>query len=153
MIREANLEDALKIQELINIYASNGEMLSLSYNKVSERILEFVVWEENSEIIGCCALHPSWEFLTEIRSLAVSKKAKGKGIGRKLVEDCLETAKRIKAKKVFALTYQVEFFKKLGFEVTKKENLPQKIWADCVKCVKFPDCDEIAVIMDLQDMN
>jgi amino-acid N-acetyltransferase len=150
MIRVANFEDLLKIQELINTYASKGEMLSLGYNEIAERILEFVVWEENNKILGCCALHPSWEYLAEIRSLAVNETAKGKGIGRKLVEYCLDTAKHIKAKKVFALTYQVNFFKKLGFEIIEKEKLPQKIWSDCIKCIKFPNCDEIAVIMEME---
>ncbi len=150
MIRFANLEDSTAIQELINFYAVKGEMLSLGYNEISERILEFVVWEEGNEILGCCALHPSWEYLAEIRSLAVSEKAKGMGIGRKLVKKCLNRAKTIKVKKVFALTYQVAFFEKLGFKVIEKEKLPQKIWSDCIKCVKFPNCDETAVIIDIE---
>jgi amino-acid N-acetyltransferase len=149
MIRAAQTEDAHRIQFLVNHFAAKGEMLTLSLNEIYEKIFEFLVWEEDDIVKGCCAIHPTWENLAEIRSLAVEESQVGKGIGKKLVIKCIEKAKKIGVNQVFALTYQVDFFKKLGFKEITKEELPQKIWTDCLKCVKFPNCDENAVIIDI----
>ncbi|MGA1862661.1 N-acetyltransferase [Deferribacter thermophilus] len=149
MVRNAKMQDAKAIQQLVNSYAKDGLMLTLSINEIYENILKFLVYEEEDRVIGCCALYPSWEDLAEIRSLAVEKNVHKRGIGRLLVEKCIEKAREIGIKKVFALTYQVEFFKKLGFEVVDKNDLPKKIWSDCLKCCKFPDCDEFAMIKEI----
>lgn len=149
MIRKAVMADAKSIQNLVNAYAKDGEMLHLSINEVYERILEFVVWDEGGEILGCCAIHPTWEDLAEIRSVAVKLDTKMKGVGRLLVERSVETAYSLGIKKVFLLTYVPDFFRKLGFSEVEKEELPKKIWSDCLKCVKFPDCDEIAMMKSL----
>lgn len=149
MIRKAVMADAKSIQTLVNTYAKGGEMLPLSINEVYEKILEFVVWEEDGELLGCCALHPTWDDLAEIRSIAVSPDNKKSGIGRSLVEKSLETAGVLGIHKVFLLTYVPGFFAKLGFTEVEKELLPKKIWSDCLKCAKFPDCDEIAMMKSL----
>lgn len=149
MIRSAKIPDAKEIQNLVNFHAKKGEMLSLSLSEIYERIFEFDVFEENSQILGCCALHPLWEDLAEIRSLAVKEEFMGKGIGKRLVENALRRAKDLGIKKVFALTYKLEFFKKLGFYEVPKDTLPRKIWSDCLKCPLFPDCEEIAVMIEL----
>lgn len=149
MIRSAKIPDVKEIQNLVNFHAKKGEMLSLSLSEIYERIFEFDVFEENSQILGCCALHPSWEDLAEIRSLAVKEEFIGKGIGKQLVENALRRAKDLGIKKVFALTYKLEFFKKLGFYEVPKDTLPRKIWSDCLKCPLFPDCEEIAVMIEL----
>ncbi|MBZ4672596.1 N-acetyltransferase [Deferribacterales bacterium Es71-Z0220] len=149
MIRSAKIPDVKEIQNLVNFHAKKGEMLTLSLSEIYERIFEFDVYEENSQILGCCALHPSWEDLAEIRSLAVKEDFIGKGIGKQLVENALKRAKDLGIKKVFALTYKLEFFKKLGFYEISKDGLPRKIWSDCLKCPLFPDCDEIAVMIEL----
>ncbi len=149
MIRNAKVSDASVIQSLVNSYAKNGEMLSLSLNDIYERIYEFVLWIENNEAVGVCALHSTWGDMAEIRSLAVKPEYLRKGIGGKLVNNLLERAKDMGFTKVFALTYRQDFFMSLGFLITDIENLPKKIWTDCLKCVKYPDCDETAVIIDL----
>lgn len=149
MIRKAVMADAKNIQTLVNTYAKGGEMLPLSINEIYEKILEFVVWEDGGEILGCCALHPTWEDLAEIRSVAVKPDTKKRGIGTAVVERCIETASVLGIKKVFLLTYVPEFFRKLGFSEVEKEQLPKKIWSDCLKCAKFPDCDEIAMMKSL----
>ncbi|KAA0257418.1 N-acetyltransferase [Deferribacter autotrophicus] len=149
MVRNAIMKDAKIIQQLVNSYAKNGEMLPLSINEVYENILKYFVYEEDDKIYGCCALFPSWEDLAEIRSLAVFQNEHKRGIGRILVEHCIKKAKELGITKVFALTYKVEFFEKLGFKIIDKEKLPKKIWSDCLKCSKFPDCDEIAVIKEI----
>jgi amino-acid N-acetyltransferase len=100
-------------------------------------------------VVGICALHICWDDLAEIRTLAVQEEDRRRGVGAKLVKACLEESKEFGVKKVFALTYRPEFFEKQGFQKVDKSALPHKIWSDCLKCVKFPDCDEIALVKEL----
>lgn len=149
MIRKARIDDVRAIHRLLMTYAGAGMMLSRSLSDLYEAIRDFYIWEEDGEVVGTVCLHICWEDLAEVRSLAVEKSREGKGIGRKLVESCLEEARQIGLKKVFALTYQEAFFARLGFRVIEKSELPHKIWGDCIKCPKFPECDEIAMIIEL----
>jgi len=112
-------------------------------------VREFFVYEDKDLIVGVCALHILWEDLAEIRSLAVAEEYQKQGIGKELVLSCLKEAEDLGIDRVFALTNSPEFFKKLGFEEVAKSELPQKVWADCIRCSKFPDCDEVAVLKDL----
>lgn len=150
-IRKAKLSDARKIHSLINTWSKAGKVLERSLNYVYENLRDFWIYEINGEPIGACALHiVGWQDLAEIKSLVVLKKFHGKGIGTKLVENCLNEAKKIGIKNVFALTFVPHFFKTLGFcEIDRKE-LPHKIWSDCVNCIYFPDCHEQAVILRLK---
>ena len=125
-IRKAIVSDAEKIQFLINEYAKQGLMLPRSINSIYENIRDFWVYEENGEIVGVCALTIFWSDLAEIRSLAVDKNYVRRGIGSALVKKAIEEAREIGIKKVFTLTYQVDFFKKLGFKEIDKNTLPQK---------------------------
>ena len=149
MIRHAHIRDVKKIQGLIKFYADRDEMLPRSLNELYENIRDFFVFEEDKKIVGCCALHICWQDLGEIKSLAVSGSRQKQGIGRKLLLACLKEAKVLKLKKIFALTYKPLFFRKFGFRETDKANLPHKIWVDCIKCVKFPDCKEIALTKEI----
>ena len=149
MIRKARLTDVKKIQRLVNSYAKKDEMLPLSLNDLYDKIRDFYVYERNSKILGCGALHISWDKLGEIRSLAVQKNQQRKDIGTKLVKQCLAEARELELEKVFVLTYKPEYFKKFGFKGIDKYQLPHKIWTDCVKCVHFPDCTEDALIKNI----
>ena len=100
-------------------------MLPRSLNELYESIRDFFVYTEGKNIYGCCALHIDWEDLSEIKSLAVVKSKNGKGIGSKLLDECLKEAKKLKLKKVFALTYVPEFFGTFGFKIIDKKELPQ----------------------------
>ncbi len=150
MIRKARTSDAVAIYTLINDYAKEGILLPKSLNTIYENIRDFWVYEDNGEIVGCCALHVVWEDLAEIKSLAVKKEHTRRGIGYKLVERCLQEAIELGIKRVFALTYAVSFFEKFGFAVVDKNTLPHKVWGECINCVKFPSCDEVAVSLDLE---
>lgn len=149
MIRHARIPDARSIHRLLLEYAKDGQLLGRSLANIYENIRDFYVYEEAEIILGTGALAISWEDLAEVRSLAVAKGQNGKGIGRQIVETCLEEAAELGLKRVFALTYQPDFFKKIGFVDIEKSELPQKIWGDCINCVKFPDCDEFALAIDL----
>lgn len=149
MIRKATIPDVRAIHKLLLTYASSGMMLSRSLSELYEMIRDFYVWEENGVVVGTVCLHICWEDLAEVRSLAVEENFEGRGIGRQLVETCLREARQIGLKKVFALTYKDQFFAKLGFHLIEKSELPHKIWGDCIKCPKFPECDEIAMSIEL----
>jgi len=149
MIRKARIIDIKQIQNLINSFAKRDLMLPRSLNELYENIRDFWVVVENKRIIGCCALHISWDDLAEIKSLAVAKGGQGKGIGKELICACLDEAEKLGAKKVFVLTYKPDYFKRFGFKKVKHANLPHKIWAECINCCKFPNCQEIALVKQL----
>ena len=153
VIRKAKLKDAGEIYKLINQYAKEGILLPRSLNSIYENIRDFWVCEENGRLVGCAALHIVWEDLAEIKSLAVSEEYKGKGIGTMLVEACLKEAEELGVKRVFVLTYAHGFFSKLNFEELEKMKLPHKVWGECINCVKFPSCDEIAMWIDLEKVS
>jgi len=157
-IRKATLADAIDIRKIVNEFARRGEMLPLALDELYEGIRDFIVCEVNGSIKGVCALHLLWDdnkgkgagtMLAEIRSLAVKETNQGSGIGKYLVRECLKEAEELGVKKVFALTYRREFFKKLGFREIERARLPHRVWEDCRKCHKFPECDEQAVIFRL----
>ena len=149
MIRKATLTDVKAIQSLVNQYADSGQMLPRTLNELYEHLRDFHVYEENGELIGVCALHVSWDGLAEIRSLAVRRDQTKRGIGSSLVQQCLSEAASIQVARVFVLTYQDVFFRRLGFSDVDKKELPHKIWTDCLNCIKFPNCDESSLIINI----
>jgi amino-acid N-acetyltransferase len=149
MIRKATVNDVKKIQKLVNYYAKRERMLPRSLNELYENIRDFFIYAEGGKVLGCCALHIDWEDLAEIKSLAVLSSKGGKGIGSRLLDQCLKDAKALKVRKVFALTYVPEFFEKFGFKIVDKKELPHKIWSECIRCMYFPNCKEIAMVKEL----
>ena len=149
MIRKATLQDACQIHQLLLVYVEDGLVLPRSLMDIFEAIRDFYVFVEDDRVIGAAALSIYREDLAEVRSLVVHENYGGHGIGRRLVEACISEARQLDIGRVFALTYQQTFFEKLGFGVIEKSELPQKIWGDCIKCPKFPECDEIALILSL----
>ncbi|MFW6158366.1 MAG: N-acetyltransferase [Planctomycetota bacterium] len=154
MIRKARLGDVQQIHRLVNRFADEGLMLGRSLSELYDNLRDFSVAPDgppggDGRLLGCCCLHITWEGLAEVRSLAVVAEAQGRGLGRRLVEACLAEARELGIARVFALTYRPEFFGRLGFRPVDKAELPHKVWADCVKCPKFPDCDEVAVAIEL----
>jgi amino-acid N-acetyltransferase len=151
LIRKATVDDVGAIQKLVNGHAQKGEMLPRSIGDICDNIRDFFIYEKDGEIIGCCALHVTWVDLAEVRSLAVANDFQRIGVGTALLEACIEDAIRLSIKKLFALTYKPAFFEKKGFHTIDKSELPHKVWVACVNCIKFPDCDEIAVVKELYD--
>jgi amino-acid N-acetyltransferase len=149
-IRPATVADVEAIVALINGYAARGEMLPKSLNQVYQNVRDFLVVERAREVVGCSALHVLWNNLGEIRSLAVREELRRQGIGGRIVRVLLGEARQLGLSQVFALTYKPEFFIGQGFLVVDRESLPRKIWVDCIDCVNFPQCDEVAVIRSLE---
>ncbi|HEY7585375.1 MAG TPA: N-acetyltransferase [Candidatus Deferrimicrobiaceae bacterium] len=140
--------DVKAIQKLIAEYARKGDMLPRSLSEIYENLRDYFVFVEDGEVIGSAAVHLMWEDLAEVRSLAVRDDRMRRGVGTQLVEACISEAIVLGITRIFALTYKPLFFEKLGFKQVDKAELPHKIWSDCLKCSKFPDCDEVALVAD-----
>lgn len=152
MLRKAKVSDAKVIHGMINASSGKGEMLPRSLMDIYGSLRDFFVYVEDSSdsVAGVCAMHIFWENLAEVRSLCVKDEYRRRGIGEKLVEACISEAITLDLLRIFALTYQTEFFGKLGFIEVERSTLPEKIWSDCFKCPKYPDyCDEVAMILEL----
>jgi len=145
-IRKAILPDATTIHELIEVYAQDNILLPRPITELFENVRDFtVVEDESGHIIGCGALHVYGPHLTEVRSIAVHPSSKGLGAGRMVVEALLEEAKRNQITCVCLFTRTPGFFKRLGFQVAQREQLPDKIYKDCVACPFLNNCDEVAM--------
>lgn len=150
-LKKARMEDIPHLFSLINAYAEEQILLPRPLGTLYETLRDFVVAWDKGKIIGVGALHVVWKDLGEIRSLAVIRPYWGKGIGRLIVEFLLQEAQEMAISQVFALTYKPEFFEKCGFKRVPKDIFPHKVWNDCINCIKFPHCDEIAVMINLRD--
>ncbi len=148
MIRKATLRDIKAVHRLIAEQAKDGHILARPMSELYGQVRDFLVWsdDESGEIVGCGSLQVVWEDLAEIRSLAMTSSCHGRGMGSRLAEALLQEARDMNIGKVFVLTYRVTFFERLGFTQMDKSQLPHKIWADCIRCTKFPECDETALV-------
>jgi amino-acid N-acetyltransferase len=149
-VAKAGMRDIPLILDLINAYAAKGIMLPRTEFEMSEAIRDFIVVKSGEELLGCGALHFYTPTLAEIRSHAVYEKAKTKGVGRILVESLVKEAEQYELDAVFAFTYVVDFFNKVGFHAVERGVLPLKAWKDCLRCSKFQACDEVAVLRILR---
>lgn len=150
-IRRARMADAVRIHHLVNLYAGRQQMLPRTMLSIYENIRDFqvAVDDDDSQVIGCSALHFTWSDMAEIRSLAVDEEAKGSGVGQALVEANIAEARAQGIVQVYAFTYVTRFFARLGFRVVPHESMPRKVWMDCITCPKFNCCDEAAMVLDL----
>lgn len=156
MIRNATMADIKAIHALLSHFAAQGMLLGRALSSLYDQLRDFKVFVApdtaanasgaDEIVVGSAALHVCWENLAEVRSLAVLERFHGQDIGTRLVKSCLDEASLLGINKVFTLTYQPEFFKKLGFHEIDKNELPHKVWSDCINCPKFPDCNETALI-------
>ena len=145
-VEKARISDATQMHQLINYFADKGEMLARPLSEIYENIRDYYVVREGERVIACAALHVNWVDLAEIKSVAVAEDSQRKRIGNQLLQACLQEAKELGIATVFCLTYKPGFFEKLGFSQIDKMELPQKVWNECYRCPKFPNCDEVALI-------
>jgi len=147
-IRKARMADVEPIHALVTEFSRTESMLPRSRSDLYESLRDFLIAERGRTVVGCGALTIEWDNLAEIKSLAVARPHQRKNIGTRLVKACLAEARRLGIGKVFALTSAPSFFEQLGFHRVDRETLPHKVWSDCLKCTKFPDCDELAVTIE-----
>jgi len=145
-VEKARVSDANSMHRMISHFADKGEMLPRALSDIYEGIREYFVVKEGDQVVACVALHVTWVDLAEIRSLAVAEQEQNQRIGSLLIQACLKEAKELGIPKVFCLVRKPAFFEKHGFQLIDKTELPQKVWAECYRCPKFPDCDEVALI-------
>ena len=145
-IEKARIQDVPQIYQLINHFADRDEMLPRPLSEIYENVRDYFVYREGERVLACAALHIIWSDLSEIKSVAVAKEYQRQGIGTKLVEACLKEAGSLGIPTVFCLTYQPAFFEKFGLSRVDKMELPRKVWTECFRCPKFPDCGEVALI-------
>jgi amino-acid N-acetyltransferase len=165
-VRRAKVSDVPQIVSLINSFAEKGEMLYRSQSQVLQQVRNYFVAaapklenhsngdsspEMSDLILACGSLDITWNDLAELRSLAVSSDAQGKGLGTQVVEALMEDAAELGLKHVFALTYKPHFFERVGFKIIDKQLLPHKVWSICIDCLKFPVCDEVAMQIEIED--
>lgn len=148
---KASTEDVLFIYHMIDEYAKKGIVLPRTLSSINQHLDNMYVVKDTNQVIGVAGLHVIGSDIAEIRSLVVKQNYQNKGIGRKLVNHIIKESSNFGIKRLISLTYQVEFFNKSGFNIIEKENLPEKVWIDCINCPKFNHCDEIAMIKYLTD--
>jgi len=149
-LRRARVSDVAAIHRLINYFAGRDEMLPRSFNELYENLRDYYVIENGGDVVGCCALHVTWSDLAEVKGLAVREDQQGKRFGDLLVRACLEDAKGLGLTRLFVLTYIPDYFQRFEFRTVDKSELPQKVWSECIRCPKFPDCGEISMMLNLE---
>jgi len=148
-VARARVGDASSVHELISCFADKGEVLPRALSEIYDGIRDYFVVKKEGRVVACAALHVTWVNLAEIRSLAVDEQEQKQRIGSLLVQACIDEAKELGIPKVFCLVRKPAFFERHGFELIEKTELPQKVWAECYRCPKFPNCDEVALIRHL----
>ena len=149
-VEKAKIKDVAQMHQLINYFADKGEMLARPLSELYENIRDYFVVRQGDRVIACAAIHVSWSDLAEIKSVAVAEDNQDKGVGAQLIKACLREAKELGIPTVFCLTYKPAFFEKFGFSQIDKMELPRKVWTECYRCPKFPNCDEVALIYHLE---
>jgi amino-acid N-acetyltransferase len=149
-VEKARIADVPQIHKLINTFAERGEMLARPLSELYENVRDFFVVRKGKKIVGCAGLHVMWSDMAEIKSVAVDEELQKQGVGNQLVEACLEEGRSLGISTIFCLTYKPVFFGKFGLKEVDKMSLPQKVWTECYRCPKFPNCDETAMLMQIK---
>ena len=149
-VEKAKIGDVAQMRQLINYFADKGEMLARPLSELYENIRDYFVVRQGERVIACAALHVSWSDLAEIKSVAVAEDKQAQRVGAQLIDACLAEARELGISTVFCLTYKPAFFEKFDFSQVDKMELPRKVWTECYRCPKFPNCDEVALICNLE---
>ena len=148
-VNRARVGDASSVHRLISRFADKGEVLPRALSDIYDGIRDYFVVRKEGRVVACAALHVTWVDLAEIRSLAVDEQEQKQRIGSLLVKACIDEATELGIPRVFCLVRNPAFFERHGFQLIDKTELPQKVWAECFRCPKFPNCDEVALILHL----
>lgn len=149
-LRKAKMGDVRAMHRLLSHFADKRELLPRSISEVYENLQQFFVAEDRKKIIGTCALYVTWDNLAEVKALAVDEKYQGRGVGKRLLQASLDVGRALEIRRIFTLTLRTGFFEHFGFRHVSKEDLPHKVWTECVRCIYFPDkCVEYAMVKDL----
>ena len=146
-VRQAKLQDAVHLFELVNSLSGDGTLLRRNYAEICENVRDFQVAESEAGIfLGCGALQLYGPHLAEVRSIVVKPEAKGQGAGGKLLRTLLEEAEYQGVASVCLFTRIPDFFFHFGFRISDRTALPDKIYKDCQTCPRLYACDEVAMV-------
>ena len=127
-------------------------MLHRSLESVYDSLREFHLAEDASgQVIGCVAVDIFWADLAEVKSLTVAKDYQCAGVGQQLLQAAIKDARSLGVRRLFSLTYETAFFEKCGFKVIDRDTLPEKVWRECIACPKLDACDEVAMMLHLNE--
>lgn len=149
IVEKAKIVDVPQIHKLVNSFAVMDKMLPRPLSEIYENLRDFFVVREGSDVLGCGALHICWGDLVEVKAVAVREGRQHTGIGGAIVKACIEEARQMDVPQVFCLTYEPDFFAKFGLKQVDLMDLPRKVWGECQRCPKYPDCDEKAMVLQL----
>ena len=150
-VEKARMSDIPQIHKLVNYFAEQGEMLARPLSELYENIRDyFVIRDEAGRVVACASLHVNWEDLAEVKAVAVAPEWQDKGLGRHLLQACVEEARLLGIPTLFCLTYRPYFYEKHGFTKVDVMSLPRKVWGECFRCPKFPNCDEVALVRQVE---
>ena len=148
-IRTACASDADAIHELIDEHLADGHLLPRELGEVLVHVHRFVVAVQDDEVLACAELARLSHGVAEVRSMVVTREARGRGLGRRIVNELLRRATTAGFEKVCAFTHSPEYFVHLGFSIVPHAWLPEKIVTDCHACTQFRRCGQYAVIRSL----
>jgi amino-acid N-acetyltransferase len=150
MVRKALIQEVPEIRRFLQEFTLDGGILPRTLADLYGQLRDYFVYRvDRGPLVGVAALHICWAGLGEVRSVAVLPDYQGRGLGSSLVKACLDEARSLGLSEVFCLTLRPEFFQRFGFKVVQRDELLPIVWADCVHCVKFPDCDEVPMVLAL----
>jgi amino-acid N-acetyltransferase len=148
-VRPAEHTDIETIVKMIAHYAAQGLMLPRSHSALAEALPNYLVADQDGAVVGCGGLEQYSATTAEIFGLATSPEKSIRGTGSAIVQALISKARSEKISHVFALTLAPAFFQKMGFRTVQHSDLPMKVWKDCIACPKYGNCDEIAMVLDL----
>ena len=148
-IRRAEPQDVDTIVWMIAHYAALGLMLPRSHSALAEALSNYLVADMDGRVVGCGGLEQYSRNSAEIYGLATDPNTPQRGTGGAIVRALIDKARSQNISHLFALTLAPAFFQKMGFRTVQHTDLPMKVWRDCVACPKYGNCDEIAMVLDL----
>ena len=148
-VRRARTKDVAGIRALVDGYARAGILLGKAPVALYEDVQEFWVAEDDvGTIVGCGALHVMWEDLAEIRTVAVRPEARGAGVGSRIVETLLVTARGLGVRRVFVLTFEVAFFARHGFREIEGTPVAPEVYEELLRSFD----EGVAEFLDLESV-
>lgn len=148
--QRAKLPDMPQVHKLVTYFADKGDLLHRPLSELYENVRDYYIIKEGDEIIACASVHVLWSDLAEIKAVAVREEYQSHGLGKLLMNRCFEEAREMDLATVFVLTHKPAYYEQFGFQLVDVMTLPRKVWGECLRCPKFPNCNELAMVYHLK---
>jgi amino-acid N-acetyltransferase len=150
-LKTADASQAAKLHALITAQQEEGHLLPRTLDELSLHADRFVIAVKGRGVVGCGELAPLSPHVAEVRSLAIDPRARHQGAGASIVEELRQRAKRAGYEKLCAFTHTPGYFIRMGFSIVPHMWVMEKIVTDCLKCPRFRQCGQYAMMMSLDD--